>query len=127
MAGCWEGTYSNGRTVTEQWMKPSGRVMMGSSRTVKGGRTIDFEFVRLEQSEDGLIRYIAHPSGQAEAAFTLVKLDARVALFENLQHDFPQRVIYRRVSFDSLAARVEGSINGNPRGSDFPYRRVKCE
>lgn len=51
---------------------------------------------------------------------------ADVVTFENLAHDFPQRVIYRRAGADSLIARVEGTRAGQPRGFDFPYRRVAC-
>ena len=38
LAGCWEGSYANGRTVTEHWMPPAGNVMLGMSRAVKGAR-----------------------------------------------------------------------------------------
>ena len=127
LAGCWEGNYSNGRVVSEQWMKPLGNVMMGMSRTVKDGKTIAFENVRLEQSEDGSIIYIANPSGQQEASFTLVKLEGTRVVFENPAHDFPQRVIYELVSADSLSARIEGTINGEHKESGFPYRRVGCD
>jgi hypothetical protein len=100
---------------------------MGMSRTVRNEKTIAFEHVRLEQSEDGSIRYVANPSGQKEAAFALVKLEGTKAVFENPAHDFPQRIIYHLLSPDSLAARVEGTINGKERSSDFPYRRVRCD
>ena len=46
--------------------------------------------------------------------------------FENLAHDFPQRVMYRRVGGDSLVARVEGTRAGRTRGVDFAYRRAAC-
>ena len=127
LAGCWEGTYANGRTVSEQWMKPLGGVMMGMSRTVRDGKTIAFENVRLEQSETGLIHYVANPSGQKEATFALVKLEGTKAIFENPAHDYPQRIIYHLLSPDSLVARIEGTANGKERGSNFPYRRVRCE
>jgi hypothetical protein len=127
LAGCWEGNYSNGRIVSEQWMKPLGNIMMSMSRTVKNDKTINYEFVRLEQFEDGTIKYIAHPSGQQEAPFTLIKLDGTKAIFENLQHDYPQRIIYHLVTSDSLLARIEGTVNGKEKGSDYPFKRVKCE
>ena len=127
LSGCWEGNYANGRTVSEQWMKPLGNVMMGMSRTVKNGKTIAFENVRLEQADDGSISYIANPSGQQEARFRLVELGGTKAVFENLQHDYPQRIIYELVSPDSLSARIEGTIDGKMKDSGFPFRRVKCE
>jgi len=127
MAGCWEGSFPNGRTVSEQWMKPAGNVMMGMSRTVKNGKTVAYEFIRLEQSEDGTIRYIARPSNQPEATFTLILHENQKAVFENPQHDFPQRIIYERISGDSLVARIEGTISGKERKSDFPYRKTVCD
>lgn len=101
--------------------------MMGMSRTVNDGNTVEYEHIRLEQLDDGFIRYVALPSGQKEAAFRLAKLQDRVVLFENPEHDFPQRIIYQLVAPDSLFARVEGRINGKDKRIGFPYRRVKCE
>ncbi len=124
--GCWEGRYSNGKVVSEQWMKPAGETMMGMSRTVKNGKTGEFEFVRIVRKEDGSIYYVAKPSGQEEASFRLVSLEGTRAVFENPTHDFPQRIVYR-LSGDSLIARIEGTMKGKVRGSDFPYRRVTCE
>jgi hypothetical protein len=127
LSGCWEGTYSNGRTVSEHWMKPMGKMMLGTARTVKSGITVEYEFVRLVESNEGTIQYMAHPSGQKEAVFTLVFADSHRAVFENREHDFPQRIIYGLISHDSLFARIEGTINGKQRSSEYPYRRVTCE
>jgi hypothetical protein len=48
-------------------------------------------------------------------------------VFENLQHDFPQRIIYRSLSGDRLAARIEGVRGGLLKGIDYPMKRVNCE
>jgi hypothetical protein len=45
------------------------------------------------------------------------------AVFENLAHDFPQRVIYRRCDAD-LCARIEGTVGGQVQGIDWRYRRL---
>ena len=74
----------------------------------------------------GRIHYVAKTSGQEGASFKLVSLEGTKAIFENSKHDFPQRIIYR-LSGDSLIARVEGTMNGKQRGSDFPYIKIKCE
>ena len=44
-------------------------------------------------------------------------------MFENLSHDFPQRIIYRRTADASVTARIEGTVKGEARGRDFPYTR----
>ena len=47
-------------------------------------------------------------------------------VFEAPEHDFPQRVGYRRVGSDSVLAWVEGTMKGKTRRIEFPYRRVQC-
>jgi hypothetical protein len=47
-------------------------------------------------------------------------------VFENLEHDFPQRVGYRRAGADSVLAWIEGTVDGKTRRVDFPYRRAVC-
>ena len=47
-------------------------------------------------------------------------------LFENPQHDFPQRVGYRSSGPDTMLAWIEGTAKGKSRKLEFPYRRVPC-
>jgi hypothetical protein len=125
LAGCWELRTAN-RVTTEMWMSPAGNVMLGASRTVAGGTTREFEFLRLSVRGDTLV-YTAIPSGQRETEFKSAGSGNSPIVFENPAHDFPQRIIYRRPSPDSLVARIEGpGPNNTTRGIDFPMRRVNC-
>src|SRR5215212_3312748 len=93
LAGCWQlagGT----RVVDEQWMAPRGGEMLGMSRTVSGGATREYEFLRIYARGDTLI-YAARPAGQPPAEFRATKISATEAIFENPQHDFPQTIGYR--------------------------------
>lgn len=127
ISGCWEqNDVAKKRFGSEQWMKPSGGSMIGMSRTVRNGKTVAFEFLRIVQDDTG-INYISKPSqNKEETAFKLVKWTANEAVFENPTHDFPQRIIYRRDK-TNLFARIEGTNNGKALGIDFPMTRVKCE
>jgi hypothetical protein len=127
LSGCWESTGSDGRVITEHWTTPLGDMMMGVSRTVRDGKTVEYEYIRLEQSGPDTIRYIAHPSRQEEASFLLVQMDSRHAVFENLAHDFPQRIVYELITSDSLAARIEGVLGGQVNVIRFPYHRARCQ
>lgn len=128
MAGCWEVNSRGGAMlISEQWMKPAGGSLIGMSRTVRNGKTAAFEFVRIVATADG-ISYIAKPStNKDETAFKLLKSSATELVFENLAHDFPQRIIYRADKPDSLFARIEGTQNGKLEGMNIPMKRVKCE
>ena len=125
LAGCWESS-RGARLVEEVWMKPAGGSMMGMGRTTASGKTAQFEFMRIHE-ENGEIRFTAKPSGQPEASFKLISTNLEELIFENPQHDYPQRVIYRKQADGSLAARIEGQMNGKSRAIDFPYKRGKCE
>jgi len=125
LAGCWQRDFGE-RRYHEQWMKPEGGTMLGMSRTVSGGKTVEHEFVQIRE-QDGGVFYIAKPSGQEGASFRLVEIGERAAVFENLEHDFPQRVIYRLEADRRLAAAIEGTQGGKTRRVDFPMRRVPCD
>ena len=99
--------------------------MLGMSRTVARGKTVEYEFILLREEADGTINYVAKPSGQAEAAFKLVRASATEILFENPQHDFPQRIIYTLKEGGKLTATIEGTKNGKTRRVEFNYQRVK--
>jgi hypothetical protein len=72
------------------------------------------------------LAYEAHPSGQPATTFLSRTIDEAMVVFENAEHDFPQRVGYERSSADSLKAWIEGSDKGQPRRIEFAYRRAPC-
>jgi hypothetical protein len=124
LAGRWQFE-QDGRVVSEEWMAPAGGTMLGMSRTVKAGRTVEYEFIVLRADESGTLQYIASPSGQTPTTFKLISLGDGSAVFENKANDFPQRIIYTRKPDGSLLASIEGERNGKVRRVDYPYRRVE--
>ena len=123
IGGCWTLTRPNGTKIEEQWFTPAGGAMLGMSRSVRDGKLREYEFMRILPAADGKLQYVAIPSGQPEAAFPLKDIADNTVTFENPQHDFPQRILYRLVDKDTLVARIEGSVGGQARAADFPYKR----
>lgn len=123
LAGSWSFE-DQGRVVSEQWMPPGGGTMLGMSRTISGERTASYEFVMLRTDAAGDLFYDAHPSGQPPTSFKLVRFSLHEAVFENPEHDFPQRIIYRLGDDGNLTAAIEGTLNGQTRRIEYPYRRV---
>ena len=122
MAGNWKGS---GKSLSEEhWMGPAGGMLLGMSRTVRDGKTKFFEFVRIEERGDSLV-YVAQPQGAAPTDFRCVRLAADEVVFENLQHDFPKRIIYRKTGADSLLARVEGDGSESEKAIDYRYVRSR--
>ena len=125
IGGCWQRTARNGQIIDEQWMAPKAETMMGMSRTVRGDSLIEYEQLRIFERA-GKAVYHAAPVRQAPTEFTAASVSDTLVVFENPQHDFPQRVIYRKRGADSLIARIEGTANGAARGIDFPYAKARC-
>jgi len=119
MSGDWQ-TDSTGRAVSEEhWTRPAGGSMIGISRTLVGERTASFEFLRLEERGDA-IYYVASPKGRCPATdFKLTRVSGQEAVFENPQHDFPKRIIYRKNSEGGLTAIVDGGEGTKSERFDF--------
>ncbi len=123
MSGCWAAASAEAGSG-EQWMTPAGGTLMGMSRTVKQGKTVAWETLHI-RDVDGRLAYVAKPHNQPEAAFRLASLDGQHVVFENPQHDFPQRISYKRDG-DQLHARIEGTMKGKAKGIDFPLKKTAC-
>jgi hypothetical protein len=124
LAGCWEGTHDE-RRFEEVWLAPDAGTMIGMGRTVADGRTIAHEFLQIRSEGDRLVD-IALPSGQAEMIFTAVAISADRIVFENPDHDFPQRIAYQHESDGSLLAWIEGERDGQRRRIEFSMQRRPC-
>jgi hypothetical protein len=96
----------DGELIEEHWLAPRGDLMLGLARTVKAGKTVSFEFVRIE-FRNGVAHYVAQPGGVPPTAFRLTASGADWARFEDPTHDFPQRVEYRRTA-TGLHAEIAG-------------------
>ena len=124
ISGCWK---SEGNVQSEeQWTKLDGKSMLGMGRTIANGKTVFHEFMQIRERADG-IHYIAQLNDEAPVSFKLVKVNANLAIFENPQHDFPQRIIYQRTIEGSLFAAIEGVEKGQPKRIEFAMRRVRCD
>ena len=124
LVGDWQTAAGGKSQVDEHWTAPAGGSMMGMSRTVAGGRTTEFEYLRIEQRADG-IYYVAHPKARCPGTdFKLTSLNTTEAIFENPAHDFPKRIIYRITPEGSLVATVDGGP-GSKQSFSLTYMPLK--
>lgn len=125
LTGCW-AMNDGPMVIEEEWGKPAADGILGFSRTLKTGKTVFSEFMRIEKRGEQLVYTPRIGTKQGPVEFKMIRQTANEVVFENLAHDFPQRILYRSVE-GGLAARIEGKQNGKEKGMDFPYRRVSCE
>ncbi len=123
LSGDWQLT-SGTQCVEEHWTAPSSNMLVGTSRTVEGGRTVAFEFIRIEARADGVF-YVAQPNGRPPVDFKLASEPGPELVFVNPGHaDHLKRIVYRRQGDAGVAARIEGENGGRPFAVDYPYRRA---
>ena len=114
LKGAWTRQKGD-RHMEEYWTSPAGGTMMGVARTIAGTRTVEFEFLRIVQTKPDSIVYLASPGGRyPPTAFELTQIKGERVVFENIEHDFPQRIIYWRDADGALHARIAGKKNGKP-------------
>ena len=124
LSGCWQGR--DGAAVLEEiWSKPAGGSMLGLGRTVRANRTVSFEFMQFRE-ENGSLVFLPQPGGGPRVSFPLKDSFGGKSTFENLKHDFPQRVIYERKGKALMWASIEGMQNGNAERQEFVMHKVRC-
>jgi hypothetical protein len=122
LAGSWV-VESGAVRVEEQWLcpGPDGMVGVGRTTSVAKAKTVFFEYLRIEARASGLV-YVAQPKGGPATEFPLVRLEAGTAVFENLAHDFPKRIVYTKRTDGGLTARVEGDASSPEKAGELLYR-----
>ena len=128
LSGCWKNGKEARKESFEQWTKPVGNAMLGIGATLSRDNQISsYEYMRIEAKDNGDLVFTAKPSDKNETSFTLTSSDEKNLIFENPQHDFPQRVIYQRQKDGSLEARVDGMVGEQKRAALFDMVKTACD
>lgn len=104
------------------WTVVRGGTLLGMQRDIAPDSGTWVEFVKIHETPAGIV-FTVIPTGQAQTDFTLVSATDTRAVFENPAHDFPRRIIYWLENGDILAARIEGTVDGRPRSSEWRWQR----
>ena len=126
LKGTWKMQEQNSITV-EDWAM-DGSVMKCKSFEVKGTDTTMIENASLS-CIGGKVVFTFLPilidksDERKPVHFVLTSSIENTYVFENKEHDFPQRVVYQKVSANECHAWIEGPENGKNKKVDFYYRR----
>jgi hypothetical protein len=107
------GTAASPSTIEERWSPGNGGAMIATSRTVRGGVMTEFEFLCIAERHGTLV-YTAMPNAGTATDFTLTKIDADSATFENPEHNFPKMIRYAKLPDGSLEAVISGAPPSKP-------------
>ena len=119
MAGVWTGV-QEGVEMEEAWLPPKGETMLAVHRDVAGGRTVSYEFLRIESGKDGIV-YWASPHGKPATPFRMIEQGEKRVVFENEKLEFPRRILYWHAD-GALHAEIEGTRNGKPASEQWTWK-----
>ena len=119
--GNWSGT-SDGASISESWKQLDDNTLAGSGFVVAGKDTVVREIMLIQRVGDQMV-FIARINDGDPVLFTLRGKNANGEyVFENKEHDFPQRVVYAPGS-GKLNARIEGLMDGKAVKEAYSYDR----
>jgi hypothetical protein len=116
--GLWEAVYSG----------PRGGTILSLNKQIVDGRAVLIEFEQFLVHEGEVVVFPSPGGRRADVHFTLTEHDAeaRRAVFENPQHDFPQILTYHRHADDRLRIEVQARRDGGVFGFTIDLTRVEC-
>ena len=96
LKGTWEMKKKNGTSRLEVWTKHDDNTLIGKGLKVSGSDTTELESIKLVfQDEDfWYVPTVPDQNNAMPVKFKLVSQEGFKYIFENPQHDFPQRIIY---------------------------------
>jgi hypothetical protein len=126
MSGCWRGDGGVDKTIEEHWTAADSDVMLATTRYLDDntGRTRGWELSRIVADSAGIVLFPA-PDGVQQGRFRLTESTPGNARFEDPSHDFPKRIIYRRLDARRLVVLVDGG-EGDERAQEFRMEAVAC-
>lgn len=123
LEGTWKMNTKRG-PVCEEWKRMNKNYLQSKGYMIRGKDTIISERIALTNTKGGIFytSAVEDQNNKQPIAFKMTSSETNIFIFENPQHDFPKRIVYKLVTADSLHAYIDdGTETG--RKQNFYYKR----
>ena len=110
--------------VYEEWQLVNENELIGISYSIEDGVKNINESLYLKKFADQWA-YVAVPKNQNIALFALIEHSPKKLLFENMEHDFPQKISYEFHKDGRMTAAIQGDVNGEIKRKEFSFKIVE--
>jgi hypothetical protein len=126
LLGTWKSVSTQG-TLIEQWCSKGENIFSGYSYMLAGSDTLFSEKIALQQIGTDLYYTptVSNQNNNQPVPFKFISYHNGEFTFENKEHDFPQRIIYKNPQPDFLIASIQGHKNGKSKREDFNFVRIR--
>lgn len=123
LEGTWKMITKRG-AICEEWKKVDEHYLQNRGYMVKGDDTIISERVALTNTKEGIFytSTVEDQNNKQLIAFKMTKGEGNIFVFENPEHDFPKRIVYRFVASDSLHAFIDDGTEAGKK-QNFYFKR----
>ncbi|MEO8209756.1 MAG: DUF6265 family protein [bacterium] len=123
LIGEWEGIHGKG-IYHEEWEKINDNELSGKAYLIQKGEIINPEKLKLQSNVKG-IYYVADVRHNTNpVSFRMTGIEENIVVFENPDHNFPQKITYVRKGHDSLLAIIEATINDKTEKVEFNLKKL---
>ena len=124
LVGEWENKMPEGN-LTETWIKANDSTFTGKTLFIKEKDTIHNEEIVLSQKGETLY-YTPTVIGQNNdepIEFKMTNSTEKEFVFENPKHDYPQKIVYKKLNSTNLVATISGKQQGKPSSESYPMSK----
>ena len=124
LVGEGENTKKQG-IINERWVQENDSTFTAQSCFITNKDTVHSESIVVKQKGDSLyyIPTIKTQNGGKPIQFKMIDATENQLVFENKTHDFPQKIIYVKVSNNNLIAEISGIKDGEETKESYPMKR----
>jgi hypothetical protein len=124
LEGTWENVSEQGN-LSETWQKVNDSTYAGRGFFIKDKDTLHNESIELRQKGD-IVSYNPTVQGQNNnrpVEFRMTSGTDNQLTFENAMHDYPKKIIYHKISKDSMVAEISGIQQGKSSVEKYPMKK----
>lgn len=123
LPGLWEST--GNIKLYEEWWLPNDSTLIGRNFSLNGSDTLFTEKMELNYRGGKWTFWIrVHDNDNKEGVPFALQESAGAMVFENANHDYPNRIVYKLVADTLLDTRIE-NLAGN-KSKVFSFRKIGC-
>lgn len=125
LQGVWKMQTKRGG-LYEEWNIVDDKYLQSRGYFIKGTDTVVNERVALQNKADGIYytSTVENQNNRQPIAFKLTTATNNTFVFENPEHDFPKRIVYRLINKDSIHAFIDDGSDSSKKRNNFYYKRV---
>ena len=125
ISGEWQNKSKDG-ILTESWERINDTVFNAVCYFVHGKDTLHNEKISLKQANNAIVYspVVKGENGNRPVDFKMTSVNANELVFENPKHDYPQKIVYTKITADSLVTKISGMVRGKPYSETYPMKKV---